>query len=82
MLEILLEMGVDLFGSFAESTCAALVFVAATADLIRYGDGVPLYFSLLISAFGILACVGSSTYGIFGPKVIEIGILNQHLSSS
>lgn len=65
-------MGADLFGSFAESTCAALVFVAATPDLIRYGDGVPLYFPLLISAFGILACIGSSAYGIFGPKVSEI----------
>ena len=65
-------MGVDLFGSFAESTCAALVFVGFTPDLIRYGDGLPLYFPLLISAFGILASIGSSAYGIFGPKVSEI----------
>ena len=28
-------MGSDLFGSFAESTCAALVVIANTADLIK-----------------------------------------------
>ena len=29
-------MGSDLFGSFAESTCAALVFVSSNQDLIKY----------------------------------------------
>lgn len=43
-------MGSDLFGSFAESTCAALVFVATTQDLIN--DPTALAFPLLISAFG------------------------------
>lgn len=43
-------MGSDLFGSFAESTCAALVFIATTPDLIQ--DPNCLAFPLLISAYG------------------------------
>ena len=62
-------MGSDLFGSFAESTCAALVFVATNPDLIKYGEGSALYFPLLLSAFGILACIGCSVYGIYGYRV-------------
>jgi len=48
-------MGADLFGSLAESTCAALV-VASKSDLIlhpEYSDGI--YFPLLITAVGIIA---------------------------
>lgn len=45
-------MGADLFGSFAESTCAALVFIATTPDLIASESA--LGFPLLISAFGTL----------------------------
>jgi Na+/H+-translocating membrane pyrophosphatase len=43
-------MGSDLFGSFAESTCAALVFIATTQDLID--TPAVLAYPLLISAFG------------------------------
>ena len=43
-------MGSDLFGSFAESTCAALVFIGNTPGLIA--DPKALYFPLLISAVG------------------------------
>ena len=62
-------MGADLFGSFAESTCAALVFVATTPDLINTKDGLALYFPLLISAFGIVACIFSSAFGVYGYEV-------------
>jgi len=58
-------MGSDLFGSFAESTCAALVFVATTNDLITQNNGNALYFPMLISAFGIVACILTSIFGIY-----------------
>lgn len=73
-------MGSDLFGSFAESTCAALVFVATNADLIKFGNGQALYFPMLISAFGILACIGSSVYGIYGYRVKEIPQIEKALN--
>lgn len=62
-------MGADLFGSFAESTCAALVFVATSNDLISHKEGVALYFPMLLSAFGIVACILSSIYGIYFNEV-------------
>lgn len=43
-------MGADLFGSFAESTCAALVFIAGNADLVKHDSAI--YFPLLISGVG------------------------------
>lgn len=58
-------MGADLFGSFAESTCAALVFVSTTEDLIKFNNGQALYFPMLISAFGIIACILTSIFGIY-----------------
>ena len=58
-------MGADLFGSFAESTCAALVFVATTNDLISKDNGLALYFPMLLSAFGIIACILTSIFGIY-----------------
>jgi H(+)-translocating pyrophosphatase len=49
-------MGADLFGSFAESTCAALII----SSLSSYGlglDFVAMMFPLVISACGILVCL-------------------------
>lgn len=46
-------MGADLFGSLAESTCAALVVGATSADLLDYPNA--MYFPLMITAVGILA---------------------------
>lgn len=60
-------MGSDLFGSFAESTCAALVVIASTPDLITHPTA--LYFPLLISAAGIVACFVTSIIGIYIYKV-------------
>ena len=45
-------MGADLFGSLAESTCAALVVGASSEGLINHPDAI--YFPLLITAGGIL----------------------------
>ena len=46
-------MGADLFGSLAESTCAALVVSSTSADLIEATDA--LYFPLVVTSVGILA---------------------------
>lgn len=52
-------MGADLFGSFAESTCAALVIAAQTEDLLNAGWGA-ICFPLVVSSSGILVCLVSS----------------------
>jgi len=51
-------MGADLFGSFAEASCACLVVMAASPDL--QGQFAAMMFPLLISAGGILACFFTS----------------------
>lgn len=61
-------MGSDLFGSFAESTCASLVLLANCPDLIRQ-DYTVLYYPLMISAAGIIAGFFSSIFGIYLYKV-------------
>ena len=45
-------MGADLFGSFAESTCAALIIAAANHELKE--EWLSLMYPVLISASGIL----------------------------
>ena len=52
-------MGADLFGSFAESTCAALLIAAQTQDLLDAGWGA-ICFPLVVSSAGILVCLLSS----------------------
>jgi inorganic pyrophosphatase len=46
-------MGADLFGSLAESTCAALVVSSTSYELITRSDA--LYFPLMITSCGIIA---------------------------
>lgn len=46
-------MGSDLFGSLAESTCAALVVGATSTELITTQDAI--YFPLMLTAVGIFA---------------------------
>mmetsp|Transcript_18118 Transcript_18118/g.21707 ORF Transcript_18118/g.21707 Transcript_18118/m.21707 type:complete len:806 (-) Transcript_18118:478-2895(-) len=52
-------MGSDLFGSFGEASCAALVIAAQSTDLIE-GGWDSLCFPLTISAVGILVCLVTS----------------------
>lgn len=52
-------MGSDLFGSFAEATCAALVISASSAQLVDHGWGA-LMFPLHISSLGIVVCMLTS----------------------
>ncbi len=49
-------MGADLFGSFAESTCAALV-ISSVSTIGESHSYVGMSFPLLISAAGILVCL-------------------------
>lgn len=72
-------MGADLFGSFAESTCAALVFVATNYELVNPHESKALYFPMLISAFGIVACILSSAFGIYGYEVGSFELVEKAL---
>ena len=49
-------MGADLFGSFAESTCAALV-ISSLSSLGSNHLYVAMQYPLLISATGIVVCL-------------------------
>lgn len=59
-------MGSDLFGSFAESTCASLV--VSGASLTALGEDAVsfnyLWYPLLVSAFGIIVCIITSTVAL------------------
>jgi len=75
-------MGADLFGSLAESTCAALVVSSTSYDLISDPNGA-LYFPLLITASGIVAsflsvlCVHLTTVTLANVQAVlkwQIGI--------
>jgi len=52
-------MGSDLFGSYAESTCAALVVAAGSSEILAAGWGAML-FPITVSAAGIVICAVSS----------------------
>ena len=68
-------MGADLFGSFAESTCAALVVSASQLKVLNESVGILtpnidlLMYPLVASAFGILVCIVTSMIGIYVTKV-------------
>jgi Na+/H+-translocating membrane pyrophosphatase len=77
-------MGADLFGSFAESTCAALVVSSSTLIVAGQGASVNfLFFPLSITAVGIVISFVTSIHGGFYKEVIypnEIeGTLKQQL---
>jgi inorganic pyrophosphatase len=52
-------MGADLFGSYAESTCAALVIAATCPDLVA-GGWEAIVFPMEVSAVGIIICLLTS----------------------
>lgn len=54
-----LGMGADLFGSFAEATCACLVIGSQSPDLRNAGWGA-IMFPLVVSAFGLVVCFVTS----------------------
>ena len=77
-------MGADLFGSFAESTCAALV-VSSTQLRVVQADGTftiqigELMYPLMVSAFGIGICILVSAYAVYINKVNHINKIESTL---
>lgn len=79
-------MGSDLFGSFAESTCAALV----VSSLSSFGEDhnlVAMLFPLFISASGILVCIVTTFFAtdfanIHAKKDIEPALKKQLIIST
>lgn len=70
-------MGADLFGSFAESTCASLILITLIPKLVSEPGFI--LFPLLISAVGLLACLITSVYGVYISKVKEEKDIEIHL---
>lgn len=62
-------MGADLFGSLAESTCAALVVSSTSMQLITHPDA--LSFPLLITSMGIFASFLSVILAYIGTVTVE-----------
>ena len=56
-------MGSDLFGSFAEATCAALVISSVSPDLNKHWTS--LMYPLMISASGIYVCIITSLIPLY-----------------
>lgn len=61
-------MGSDLFGSFAESTCAALVVSGTSVGLTTEAN---FFFPLLISASGIYVCIITS---FFATNIMSVDV--------
>lgn len=61
-------MGSDLFGSFAESTCACLVVSATSDQLVQAGAGY-YYYPLMISGFGIIVCILTTFVALHCQKI-------------
>ena len=70
-------MGSDLFGSFAESTCAALILISMSPSLSLELSYV--LYPLMISAIGILACLLTSIYGVFVTRLEKEKDIELHL---
>ena len=74
-------MGSDLFGSFAESTCAALVLITSNPLLFTKENTAVLWYPLMISSVGILASLVTSIIGIFIEKVNELDKIQKTLNN-
>ncbi|KAF1001847.1 hypothetical protein AG4045_000124 [Apium graveolens] len=79
-------MGSDLFGSYAESSCAALV-VASISSFGMSHDFTAMCYPLLISSMGILVCLITTLFAtdffeIRNVKEIEPALKNQLIIST
>lgn len=79
-------MGSDLFGSYAESSCAALVVASISSFGINH-DFTAMLFPLLISSMGILVCLITTLFAtdiseIKAVKEIEPALKNQLIIST
>ncbi|CAN6194029.1 unnamed protein product [Urochloa humidicola] len=65
-------MGSDLFGSYAESSCAALVVASISSFGINH-EFTPMLYPLLISSVGIIACLITTLFAtdFFEIKAVE-----------
>jgi len=78
-------MGADLFGSFAESTCAALVVASTSPDMMW--DWGAMCFPLIISATGMVCCffttfVATHLLLVHEQKQIEASLKRQIIIST
>lgn len=78
-------MGSDLFGSFGEASCAALVVAAGSADLTA--SFTSMMYPLLITAVGVLVCIivatiGATNSGVRRSQDIEPALKRQLLLST
>lgn len=63
-------MGADLFGSFAEASCAALVVASESSDL---SSSYPaMMFPIAISSIGILVCMATSVFATHVQEVKDL----------
>jgi H(+)-translocating pyrophosphatase len=73
-------MGSDLFGSFAEATCAALVLIASDNTLLIESQRQVIWYPLMISAMGIFTGFITSLIGIFGYRVNDLPKIQRALN--
>ncbi|PWZ30070.1 Pyrophosphate-energized vacuolar membrane proton pump [Zea mays] len=66
-------MGSDLFASYAESSCAALVVASISSFGINH-QFTPMVYSLLVSSVGIIACLITM---LFATDFFEIKVVNE-----
>jgi len=64
-------MGSDLFGSLAESTCAALVLISSNTSLFTPDNMQVIWYPIMISAAGIVACLITVQFAFYVYKVKE-----------
>jgi len=64
-------MGTDIFGSYAESSCAALV-VASISSFGNDHDFTAMCYPLLISSMGILVCLMTTLFTANFSKIKEV----------
>lgn len=55
-------MGADLFGSFSEATCAALVVCSTSPSFFFHPSAI--YYPILISALSLIACLVTSLVAV------------------
>jgi len=55
-------MGADLFGSFSESTCAALVVCSTSPSFFFHPTAI--YYPIMISALSLIACLITSVFAL------------------
>ena len=66
-------MGSDLFGSYAESSCAALVVASISSFGINH-EFTPMLYPLIVSSVGIIICLITT---LFATDFFEIKAVNE-----